>query len=456
MRPLHRTLGKAFLGLVLTVANESQSMSDVSSKIAQAARFENWNAVTKLAPQLTWRDSSDLAPFVAVLDACVVVRCKHDPFAMHRSKWVTPELSEFAQAWIDIKSRNPARGRDRLRVLAAHSQYGWLGMYGLLHYAMDTENVHLIKATIEQSSQFEKRDSAISEPVADAVLLHAVLVRDYEQLPRLLETLGQRASNEARFERHLDYLIWKNDFIAARKHIETYARRFGNDHLAVRASIELIEHLLPVRQTVKEIDSSLKSHPNYWTLRLARISLAVNGDDKRAAAFLASERALPMDLAYLRLARFYRLAHGASKHVERSAKELEHYSAAYDDFPRFHVAAANIFKRQGKLQAAIDHLDIATRQSPLDLGVLSARGLLALEKNQVSEAVTIFSQVAKLDPRNAFAKLVLARAYIVAEEYGHANQVLQEVRLSKGYVPHAEIKALEQEIEEAVKRRNKK
>ena len=446
-----KTLRIVFTLIGLVVGDQGLAMSDVSSQILRAARFEDWNAIIKLAPRLELRDASDLPALVAVLDACAARRCKQNPPIALRGRWGSDALHDFAQAWIAFSTDNPARGRDGFRALTSRSQQGWLGMYGLLQYAMDTENVALLRATIEQSAPFEVHDKSIRESSADAKLLLAVLMHEYERLPGLLESIGQHASDEARFARQINYLVWRTDFPGAQKLIDSRIARFGRDYAAVRASIGLMDYQLPPDRVVAEIDRNLKLHSNYWGLLLARIAL-VEGDEEKADAFIAAEQKLPMNLSGLRLSRFHRLAYGGKRHIRAAAKELERYSTAYDDYPLFHVSAARIAKSAGKQSVAANHLDIALKQNAFHVDALSERGFWALDNGDTAEAVKYFVQVAKLNPNDVYMKLVLARAYLMAENYTDVRRVLAEVRSSKGYVPHDHVMALERDLDEAVSR----
>jgi len=435
---------------VLFLSSAVCRAEDLGVRILKESRFENWQTVLRLSRQFAMRKPSDLPTVAAILDSCVSLGCQISDRDFRRGELVGPQLRKFIDAWIEYIGQNPRAGSDRFLSLADDPDFGWMGVYGGLSSAIETQNAVLLRSALERSEPYTSRLEPLREKAAEARLALAALAHDYERVATLLGSEGKWMSQGFRLSGHLTYLIWKDDLEKAKNTLGQYIHTIGLDHHAAKAEIELRSLLEPPQQLLSLIDSHLKKHPNYWLLRIARAQMVAEiGGSGAVGASLASMKSIPRGLAYPRLLRIEFLTREIESHNEL-IQNFSELSSKYEDYPLFHVAAANAFIRAGKHDAAIEQLDIADRQTPLYVPATVVRAILATKLGRFREAVELNKRIVTAAPNDVFAKLSLAQALVLAEDFGSAKLLLSELRLSRRYVPKEAIESLERDIAEAV------
>jgi len=424
-------------------------MDGRASEILTASRFENWRRVLDLSRSFSAQTPADIPVVAAILDSCAAVECRRSAKEILRGKLITPQFSEFAEAWIDFRARNPHRAKDRFEALTNDARVSWLGIYGLLCYAIESENVEILRSTLEKSRSLQNEEELVEAKIADATLTLATLTYDVDRMPGLIASLQKKASKgETLFAATTD-LIRKDELSTAKKAINEYVAQFGYDHAAAQADVDHGAVLLSPRDLLSEIDRRLKRNGNYWTLRFERASaLQELGDASGAIASIEAAKAIPVSLAYARLQRIAFMARESREYAEQIISDLDALTGMYQDYPLFHVAAAEAFVSRNNSPRAIQHLDTAVRQTPRYLRAILARASLAMKVGDISEAIRLYSRAASIDQNNVFVRIYFTHALIVAKAFAEAKQQLTKVRMSRRYVPLEHIEQLDRLINE--------
>ena len=85
-----------------------------------------------------------------------------------------------------------------------------------------------------------------------------------------------------------------------------------------------------------------------------------------------------------------------------------------------HISIADAYRRIGKVQRALDHLDIALDIDPNDLEAMQMQGQLHITENSIEEAESVFLRLNKLDPENLDHLYVLADIAKVKRKWSEA------------------------------------
>lgn len=413
------------LGTALSLVPQCNASPDLSQKILRAARFEEQHTVAKLSQDFRFRGPDDIQPFTAILEACALVKCSRDVRQSAQGTSFEAVLPEFADAWVEFSLRNPRLARDRFRKLATHPRYGWIGAFGLLRYAVETDNVSLLQSTISESSRF-LGTRVIDEEVQYARIRVAFLENDYERGINLLRNVP--SESEVHLLARFDYLIWNNDLSAARKMLSQYVQRFGFDHNVASSNIELKKLTSRTEEIVAEIDRTLQKHPRYWRLRLERIAHSLETSKKAVAE-------LPTELAYVRLLRDGVLILMDSNYAREFTGNLTNREAQFEDYPIFHVIAATALRSIGRTAEASARLSIAEKQSPLLITVMYEKAVLAEAAGRIGDAIKLYHRIANFAPYDAQRKLSLATALYGAGQYAEAKIVIDQIqKLNVGFL----------------------
>lgn len=446
------TFRRILAAVAMMFAHDCFCANDTTSKILRAERFEDREAIVRLAHQLRLHTQADLPALTAVLDSCVALPCKRNPPDDLRGELVSPQLHEFAQAWIEFSGDNPYLARGRFEALAKHPKHGWLGAYGLLHYAMETENVSLLTSVLQDAERFQPQVKLIADIALEARLLLAVLTHNYERIPLLLASSEEQAPSHllARFS----YLIWHDDLPGAKNVIDQYVVRFGYDHEAAVAEMELISLTVPPRQAFYKSEQILKKRPRYWGVRLAQVPLLVDlRADSKANEFLETGRGLPLRFARVRLEREVLLVLLNTKNAKNFLGKLDALTPIYQDYPLFHVMAAGALSHVNNLEAT-KRLEIAEKQNPFHTGAMSERASIAERAGKTTEAIDLYRRIANTAPHDVFKKMSLTHALYFSKDYAAAKELLAEIRVSKRHTPREHIDQLENEISLSLKSRS--
>ena len=440
------------LGLTLVFfAPPGRSAENLANRILDAGRFERWNEVLHLADGFRVRQPSDLPALVQVINACVAVGCQRPTQAPVSEDLPGPALAEFIDAWSEFVGTNPAGGAKRFRALADDPKSAWLGLYGLISYAMEADNAELLRRVLPEAEAAASKPLPLVERIAAGKVSLAALEHRYAELKRLLDSAAKGIDASTRLAGYVNYFVWSDDLSAARQRIDKYIAALGLDHDAAKADIDLRLIVSPPTRLHAILDARLKEHPNYWSLRLVKAQLALerSGRNKAEEVILQFD-AIPDRFAYVRLLRtnFFARELERAEFAEQMIRNLDELSAKYEDYPLFHVAAANVLIRAQKLSLAADRLDRAARQTPLYFPTNLTRAQLATALGDHAEAVRMYRRNLANSPKDAFAKLFLAQALVLAREFEEAARLIDEVRASsrRRYVPEQHIAAVEREI----------
>jgi len=435
---------------VMAFALDGFCANDTATKILRAERFQDFGTILRLAHQLVLNTPSELPALTAVLDACVARDCKRNPPGNLRGELVGPQLYEFAQAWIEFSGHNPRRARDRFEALAKHPEYGWFGAYGLLHYAMETENVSLLISILQEVERFQPQSKLIAETAVDALLLLAALTHNYERIPSLLASIKDHAPSHLLDQFY--YLIWKDDLLGAKKIIDHYVTRFGYDHSVAVADIELKSLTLPPRQALSESNHTLRKYPRYWGVRMAQVLLLVDlREDAKAKRFLETGQGLPLRFAYVRLQREASLFALNPVNTTNFLKKLDAIAPIYEDYPFFHVTAATALNHINSPEAATNRLEIAEKQNPFYVSAMSQRASIAGKAGKTSEEIDLYRRIANTAPHDVLKKISLVHALYFSKDYAAVKKILAEIRMSKRYIHRDYIDLIENEMLQGLK-----
>jgi len=424
--------------------------SDDAARIARAARFERWQEVLDLSRGFQLRRLSELPALVEILNSCVALKCGRSGRDFKSPIVADEPLRQFVDAWMEFAGVNPAAAKQRFRALADDRTFGWLGMYGLLAYAIEAENAELLRMVLLESEAISSKPEPLVQKIAAARLTLATLRHDYAGLMKLLESAETNVPEQVRMPSHVAYLIWSDQLNAARARIDKYIAVYGLDHDAVRTDVDLRLVLEPPSRLRSLVDARLKNHPNYWTLRIVKGQLLLESGVKENDKTLATElNAVPQRLAYARLARFQFLARETRWFANELIKNLNDLSSKYEDYPLFSVTAANALIWANDIDAAIERLDKADRQTYTYFPATTTRARLASKAGRYSEAVEISRTNLDLAPNDVFAKLFLAQSLVLARDFKTAQRLIDEIRKSKRYVPKDELDFVEQTIKKS-------
>ncbi len=425
--------------------------NDISTRILHESRFENWQQVLALSRRFSVEAESDIPALVSILNSCVALGCQTAGRDFRNGKLAGPQLQEFIDAWIEFTGSNPRNARDRFVALSNDAAFGWLGRYGLLCYAIETENAALLRSTLQEADKVPRKPKPLIEKLIDARFALVGLSHDYEALAKLLESERGRVSEGTRLSGYFTYLASKDDFSAAQKQITKYVSQFGMDHDVAKLDVDLKSLLLPPSELLRVIDSRLKKRPNYWTLHIAKAQVLLETSlATRQEAALKSLDAIPAGLVYAQLLKIDFLVRDTEWYKDKLIGKFQDLLSRYDDYPILHVAAAEAFMRTDSVKSATEQLDKADDQTSLYVPAILVRAALAVRQRKFSEAIELHKKNVNLAPNSIFAKLYLAQTYALAKDYIKAKQLLGELRRSRRYIPREAVDSLERNIDEAI------
>lgn len=423
------------------------SAPSVTEEILRAERFSKWDSIIDLSQRLIVDSPSDIPALTAVLDACVARGCKQNPPHPLRGKLITPELREFTGAWIEFSATNPRRASERFRTLVSHPQFSWLGIYGLLEYAMETENVALLRLVIDASGNFAKRGSVIAEMVAEAQYKVATLTHDHAKVPRVLQSLEGDIRDRYTTIHEISALIKKDEFELANRAIRRYESRFGYDYILAIWSVEVFRLTNPPDKVLNEVERILKLHPNYWELRLTKASvlLELKADEEKVKASLQDTSGFPSRFANARRLSDELQAIWYPTDATKILKSLTQLDGVYEDYPRFHSSVAHAFLQGKNFMMALKRIETADGQTPRTAAFI--RRLLLEETGKRHEAIKLLRELLLENPREIAYKMSLAHTLYMTDNFAEAKRVLKEVRSSKRYYDRAELEQFERDLD---------
>lgn len=165
---------------------------------------------------------------------------------------------------------------------------------------------------------------------------------------------------------------------------------------------------------------------------MARIALATNSFEE-ARKF--AERALSHQSRHPEAAVFGALALEAQGQVEEAWREVSQASQVHSDnfFALFHTG--RMLAARGDFDEALIYLDRAMDQNEDDYDVHNLRALVLAEMGDLAEAIDIFRDALKIEPKRLEGYFGLADVLVLANELELAEQVLEQARQTVGNDP---------------------
>jgi thioredoxin-like negative regulator of GroEL len=433
----------AVLGLAAPLA--AAAPAPLAEQLDRAERLQDWAAVQKLAARFVFERRADLYAVTSILDACVALGCDEEAAVRGlRGPLVSEGVKEFARAWIDYVARDPASARPRFEALARAPATAWLGAFGRIAYATDARNARLLREALKDAKADPAVATAIPEDIHTASMALAALENDDGLVLSLAKQGGDSAGAlMARFGQE----VAADDFAAARKTLQRYAARWGEDQDVVVGRVELARLQQPPEEVVALAQRALVQHPRFWKLRfpLAR-ALLETGDEEAAHALF--REGMPTMFAAVRL----ELAMLPGDFGEATRADLASYErqlAPYFDFPEAQAALAGAMLDAGHAEdasALLGRVDSMTDALPSSLNV---RARMAREAGQPREYVAILERLAAQSPRDVDAQFLLALAYAGNGESVKAARIVAALRHSPRYVSPRNLDVLEKVLREA-------
>lgn len=427
------------------VAASQAAGPSVAERLDRAERFQDWAGIEALAPRFALARREELYALTSILNACVARGCDEDDLIRRlRGPLVSDGVREFARAWLEYESRDPAAARPRFEALWRGPQTAWLGAYGRLAYAADARNAALLREAIRDVRANADAAAVVGEDLRNADLTLAMLEADDARLAKIASEGGDEAGALlARFTQELG----ADDFAAAEKTLERYARRWGEDHDLTLSRVELARAQRPPEEVITQAERALHAHPAYWRLRFSLAESLIDNDDEKAAREVFAAR-FPIAFANVRLelamlpTEFGGVAHDD---VEVFARWLE----PYRDNPAALATLASAMLDAGRTQDAAELLDRADTMTDSLPATLNVRARMAKEAGRKDEYVRLMERLAARSPKEVTPQLTLALAYIQAGETVKAARVAAALKHSRRYVPPHSLRLLDKLLRDA-------
>lgn len=442
-----RYLAVAFIAGIATFSFVQPSTKPgVAASILTAARFEEWDKIIELSKHFTPRQATDVPALAAVIDAHVAAG-KADPQLKQFLSTTSDPYRKFADAWTAFLL-HPKAGRKQFEELLKSPQEAWLGAYGLLCYAMEAENLLLINSAIQLAERYVANNSVLHEKTADARLLRMSLRHDYPDLSKSLKSGKDRYSSSARLAATIELHAWRDDFEAAQRELDAYVQRFGRDHLAAQMQTNIFGFTKSPAETLHYIDSQLESYPRYWGLLLQKAWILQTDElEVKQAQSVLDSPGYPERLAYARLLREDVRVHMKDPSSENLSANIATWTDVFGDYPFFFIIAARAFLNTEKYDRSAEFLARAETLTVDYAPSFTAKGLVALERGRVSEAIGAHNRYLSFVPRDIYARYYLAQAYLLARKYDSAQRELEKIHGSPRYMPQDMIDSLARELQ---------
>lgn len=203
---------------------------------------------------------------------------------------------------------------------------------------------------------------------------------------------------------------------------------YGQQAKTPIASIETLIHAQQYDQALQATRASLNRVPNdfrLWTLEGIILSIKGNKNDAR----IAYEKALKISPNY---------APALKGEVEllyqtgdkRAIPLLERIVKGDPKDQTAHEMLAELLKRQGECDAAIDHFLLSTRVIETHPNSLESYGYCLARTDKVQEAIPVFQRLVVLLPERTYPKYDLAVILVMTKQYEAALKILDPLLIT--------------------------
>ena len=421
----------------------------LTTDLLRADRHERWHEVLAKGKNMRVASHSDVPGALVVLRACVATGCDPETISFRLVDSEEKTLRKFFNAWVDFLQNDPRSARTQFEAMLATENSRWLGVYGLLSYAMEAQNLLLLNRAIELGESSAALPVIVREKLSEARLFRLEIQAKYGEFDELCKALGPHLAEKTRSVAAAYREMWRNDLVAARRIIDTYTKRFGYDHDIAIAELELESVRLAGRKLVSFIAKKLKANPNFWMLDRARVAYIGEADDTRSARPVLSDQ-YPRSLTVPRLVEMELVTRDTLMAAEQLIADIDKLSSRYGDFQLFRLAAANAYALKGDPDKALEQLDVLDSQTPLSGPSLGARAGIEATRGRYESATKLLRVSLALTPNDVHLKLNLVRALTLAKDYHGALKVLDSIPKGPRYVPTKEIELLKSDIREGL------
>jgi len=420
--------------------------ASLDALIDDAARFEQWEVVLKLAKQTQFEKYDDAAGLIKVIRSCAALACDYQTLEKTLALSSTG-MREFANIWNGIVRGYPKDVWTRLNALTDRPESSLLGIYGLLEYAIETENFQKLEAALKKTLLHSNYPEQIKSKIAHAKATVAAVSHNYSELDQILDKEGHLLSREALLDFRVALLSWKNSFAQASNVIQEEYRRFGVSHNVADTEVDLLTYWKTPSAVLKRIAALQDAHPRYWRLPIARIMLLEQlGRISQSERNVKASKQNPKALGEFDLLLLNALVHTSDRARKQALNDVNELQARFSDYPYFHTMMSYVFFKNGKTRESLQQLELAEQLTPGYPPAALLRALIAIDLSEFTTALRTLESLISLDPNDIDLRIYRAQVLILTRRYSDALAEIEYVKKSPRYVPKDVVASLVRDI----------